>query len=175
MSWTLIRDAMLEMVDDMTVANEYNYNWSVILRGDLPNEYDACLQIVSIAENENSSDIETLDIRSDSGSSGSGTSLYANERKFGIYLRVYDCQEDAEKQDMIVRLQNVETALEKAKDDFLKRFATPELDINNLLDICLVETFKMEDLTIQKTDEAHILRPEFYKVRCRLRYRQKRK
>jgi hypothetical protein len=172
MSWINIRNAIKTYASGMT-APTFNYNWVVDERNDLPFKPEALFCIQAVEDDQDDEIIEKLDLRDGSGSSGSGQTLYTNERDFYINLKVYNCQEGKDSK-LRNRLENVETALELAKNDFLKRFRTPELDLNQILSGCAIESFTMGDLRIKKTKTGNILRPWYYIIEGTIRYRQAR-
>jgi hypothetical protein len=163
-TWTAVRDAIEAKAEEMTVANGYNYNWTVGYRTDRRLNSGAMF-FISLKSGEGGETlIESLDERNDI-SAGQGYGLYDNARSAQIELRVAS-QATIKTYEKVYR--DSENALEKAKNDVLKRFSKIEKEI------CGMVYFQFGNLSAIKEETSKWLSPYYYRIDTEIQYRQAR-
>lgn len=162
-NWTSVKTAILDSIEDITVANGYNYDWNTVNRTDIHQPYDIYVQMDTPEGEEN--------LDTDDGGSV-GTNEYSNKRMVEFYLYLKDDTLDRDLDDVV---ESVEDKLELALDDFKKKFNNNNDDTLCASGLWYMQYNSMEWVTAEDGEsKADIFAPIKMRVIYEARYRQNR-
>jgi len=107
-NWTQVKAAILSMIDEMLIANGFNYDWTRYNRDDIHQPEDIYV-VMDTPEGENNEDEEGV----------VSTNLYVNTRQVEFYVYI---KNDAAPASLDTVIEAVEDKLELALDDFKYKF-----------------------------------------------------